>query len=59
VTCFPNNYFHTFDREKVRQTVEENGTITKVDYCGPGACPELENIERDFCKFLDFLNRDL
>lgn len=28
-------YFYTFNGEKLRQTVENNGTITKVDYCGP------------------------
>ncbi len=28
------NYFYTFDGEKVRQTAEDNGTVTKVDYCG-------------------------
>ena len=29
------NYFYTFNGEKLRKTVEDNGTITKVDYCGP------------------------
>lgn len=29
------NYFYTFDGQKLRKTVEDNGTITKVDYCGP------------------------
>jgi RHS repeat-associated protein len=29
------NYFYTFNGEKLRKTVENNGTITKVDYCGP------------------------
>ena len=29
------NYFYTFDGEKLRKTVEDNGTITKIDYCGP------------------------
>lgn len=28
------NYFYTFDGEKVRQAVEDNGTVTKTDYCG-------------------------
>jgi RHS repeat-associated protein len=28
-------YFYTFDGEKLRKTVENNGTVTKVDYCGP------------------------
>ncbi len=27
--------FYTFNGEKLRKTVEDNGTITKVDYCGP------------------------
>jgi len=27
-------YFYTFDGEKLRKTVEDNGTVTKVDYCG-------------------------
>lgn len=29
------NYFYNFDGEKQRQVVENNGTLTKVDYCGP------------------------
>jgi hypothetical protein len=29
------NYFYTFNGTKLRKTVEDNGTITKVDYCGP------------------------
>ncbi|MGE0021883.1 MAG: DUF6443 domain-containing protein [Draconibacterium sp.] len=29
------SYFYTFNGEKLRKTVEDNGTITKVDYCGP------------------------
>ncbi len=29
------NYFYTFDGEKLRQKVENSGTVTKVDYCGP------------------------
>lgn len=29
------NYFYTFDGEKVRQAVEDNGTVSKTDYCGP------------------------
>jgi len=29
------HYFYTFNGEKLRQSVENNGTITKVDYCGP------------------------
>ena len=29
------NYFYTFNGEKLRKTVENSGTITKVDYCGP------------------------
>ena len=29
------NYFYNFDGEKQRQTVENNGTLTKTDYCGP------------------------
>ncbi len=29
------HYFYTFDGEKVRQSVENNGIITKTDYCGP------------------------
>ena len=28
-------YFYTFNGEKLRQTVEDNGVLTKVDYCGP------------------------
>ncbi|MDX8341775.1 DUF6443 domain-containing protein, partial [Draconibacterium sp. IB214405] len=28
------NYFYTFDGEKLRKTVENSGTITKMDYCG-------------------------
>ncbi|KAF0236442.1 MAG: RHS repeat-associated core domain-containing [Prolixibacteraceae bacterium] len=29
------SYFYTFDGIKRRKTVEDNGTITKLDYCGP------------------------
>lgn len=29
------SYFYTFNSEKLRKTVEDNGTITRVDYCGP------------------------
>lgn len=29
------NYFYTFDGVKLRQVVENSGTLTKVDYCGP------------------------
>ena len=29
------HYFYTYDGEKVRQTVEDNGSLTKIDYCGP------------------------
>lgn len=28
-------YYYTFDGEKLRKTVENNGVITKTDYCGP------------------------
>lgn len=28
------DYFYTFDGEKLRKTVENNGIVTKVDYCG-------------------------
>ena len=28
-------YFYTFNAQKVRATVKDNGTITKTDYCGP------------------------
>jgi RHS repeat-associated protein len=28
-------YYYTFDGEKLRKTVENSGTVTKVDYCGP------------------------
>lgn len=28
-------YFYTFDGTKLRQTVENSGVLTKVDYCGP------------------------
>jgi RHS repeat-associated protein len=28
-------YYYTFDGEKLRKTVENNGIVTKVDYCGP------------------------
>ena len=27
-------YYYTFDGEKLRKTVENNGIVTKVDYCG-------------------------
>ena len=27
-------YYYTFDGEKLRKTVENSGTVTKVDYCG-------------------------
>ena len=29
------NYFYSIDGIKLRKTVEDNGTITKTDYCGP------------------------
>ncbi|MFW6327939.1 MAG: hypothetical protein ACOC2F_06460 [Bacteroidota bacterium] len=49
-------YYYTFDGEKLRKTVENNGIVTKVDYCGPGACPDLQNI-MNFD--LDFVSRGL
>lgn len=27
--------FYTFNGEKLRKTVENSGTVTKTDYCGP------------------------
>ena len=29
------NYYYNFDGAKLRKRVENNGTLTKVDYCGP------------------------
>lgn len=29
------SYFYTFNGQKLRKTVEDNSTITKIDYCGP------------------------
>jgi len=29
------NYFYTFGGSKLRQAVEDDGTVTKIDYCGP------------------------
>lgn len=49
-------YYYTFDGEKLRKTVENNGIVTKVDYCGPGACPDLQNIMNFE---LDFVSRGL